>query len=106
MKYIGQSVRRVDALEKVKGEAIFASDMRLPGQAYLKMLMAHRPHAIVSLARTPCLVERAHQTAERSGGAFYANQGAEYIEGHGFDRHREIHAHERCVFWASDGQPA
>jgi CO/xanthine dehydrogenase Mo-binding subunit len=47
MKYIGQSVPRVDALEKVKGEAIFASDMILPGQAYLKMLMAHRPHAIV-----------------------------------------------------------
>ena len=47
MKYIGQSVPRVDALEKVKGKAIFASDMVLPGQAYLKMLMAHRPHAIV-----------------------------------------------------------
>ena len=47
MKYIGQSVQRVDALAKVKGEAVFASDMRMPGQAYMKMLMAHRPHAIV-----------------------------------------------------------
>jgi CO/xanthine dehydrogenase Mo-binding subunit len=47
MKYIGQSVRRVDAVEKVKGEAVFASDMIMPGQVYLKMLMAHRPHAIV-----------------------------------------------------------
>ena len=43
MKYIGQSVRRVDAMAKVKGEAIFASDMEMPGQAYMKMLMAHRP---------------------------------------------------------------
>src|SRR5512144_293257 len=47
MNYIGQSVPRVDALEKVKGEAIFASDMVMPGQAYMKMLMSHRPHAIV-----------------------------------------------------------
>lgn len=47
MKYIGQSVPRVDALAKVKGEAVFASDMVMPGQVYMKMLMAHRPHAIV-----------------------------------------------------------
>jgi len=47
MKYIGQSVPRVDAVAKVKGEAIFASDMVMPRQTYLKMLMAHRPHAVV-----------------------------------------------------------
>ncbi len=47
MKYIGQSVARVDAMSKVKGEAVFASDMIRPGQAYMKMLMSHRPHAIV-----------------------------------------------------------
>jgi CO/xanthine dehydrogenase Mo-binding subunit len=47
MKYVGQSVTRVDALAKVKGEAVYASDMVMPGQTYLKMLMAHRPHAIV-----------------------------------------------------------
>src|ERR1051325_4185572 len=52
MKYIGQSVPRVDAIEKVKGEAIFASDMVRPGQAYLKMLMAHRTHAIVKRVDT------------------------------------------------------
>lgn len=47
MKYIGQSVPRVDAAAKVKGEAVFASDMVMPGQAYMKMLMSHRAHAIV-----------------------------------------------------------
>jgi CO/xanthine dehydrogenase Mo-binding subunit len=47
MSYIGQSVPRVDALTKVKGEAVYASDMTLPDQAYLKVLMAHRPHAVV-----------------------------------------------------------
>src|SRR5574338_873593 len=52
MKYIGQSVPRVDAMAKVKGDAIFASDMVMPEQAYLKMLMAHRPHAIVKRVDT------------------------------------------------------
>jgi CO/xanthine dehydrogenase Mo-binding subunit len=47
MKNIGQSVPRIDAKAKVKGEAVFASDMEMPGQAYMKMLMAHRAHAIV-----------------------------------------------------------
>ncbi len=47
MKYIGQSVPRVDARSKVRGEAVFATDMNRPGQAYLKVLMARRPHAIV-----------------------------------------------------------
>jgi len=52
MKYIGQSVPRIDAEAKVRGEAVFASDMVMPGQAYLKMLMAHRPHAIVKRVDT------------------------------------------------------
>ncbi len=52
MKYIGQSVPRVDALAKVKGEAAFASDMVMPGQAYMKMLMSRRPHAIVRQVNT------------------------------------------------------
>ena len=52
MKYIGQSVPRIDALAKVKGEAVFASDMVMPGQAYMKMLMARRPHAIVKSVDT------------------------------------------------------
>ena len=52
MKYIGRSVPRVDALAKVKGDAVFASDMGMPEQAYMKMLMAHRPHAIVKNVNT------------------------------------------------------
>ncbi len=52
MPYIGQSVPRVDAWAKVKGEAVFASDMVLPGQVYMKMLLARRPHAIVKSVDT------------------------------------------------------
>jgi CO/xanthine dehydrogenase Mo-binding subunit len=47
MNYIGKSVPRVDAIAKVKGEAVFASDMIMPDQTYMKMLLARRPHAIV-----------------------------------------------------------
>jgi CO/xanthine dehydrogenase Mo-binding subunit len=47
MAYIGQSTIRVDALAKVSGQALFASDINQPGQAYLKILFAGRPHAIV-----------------------------------------------------------
>ena len=47
LNYIGKSVPRIDAAAKVKGEALFASDMVMPDQAHMKMLMSRRPHAIV-----------------------------------------------------------
>ncbi len=47
MKYIGESVKRVDAQAKVTGEALYPSDFSLPGQLYMKILFAGRPHAIV-----------------------------------------------------------
>ncbi|MFM8322617.1 MAG: xanthine dehydrogenase family protein molybdopterin-binding subunit [Chloroflexota bacterium] len=50
--YIGQSSLRVDAQAKVTGEAQFACDLNLPGQAYMKILFAGRPHAIVKRVET------------------------------------------------------
>jgi CO/xanthine dehydrogenase Mo-binding subunit len=47
MTYIGQSIPRIDALAKVTGEAIYPGDFNLPGQAYMKILFARRPHAII-----------------------------------------------------------
>jgi CO/xanthine dehydrogenase Mo-binding subunit len=47
MTYIGQSVPRIDALAKVKGEALYPGDINLPGQAFMKILFARRPHAII-----------------------------------------------------------
>lgn len=47
MDYVGQSVARFDAIDKVKGTALYPGDINLPDQAYLKVLFAHRPHAIV-----------------------------------------------------------
>jgi CO/xanthine dehydrogenase Mo-binding subunit len=47
MTYIGQSVQRVDAVAKVRGEALYPGDINLPGQAYMKILFANRPHAVI-----------------------------------------------------------
>jgi CO/xanthine dehydrogenase Mo-binding subunit len=45
MSIIGQSVNRIDARGKVTGETKYPGDIDLPGQAYMKILFAHRPHA-------------------------------------------------------------
>ncbi len=52
MNYIGQSVIRTDALAKVKGTAAYPGDINLPNQTYMKVLFAHRPHAIVKRVDT------------------------------------------------------
>jgi CO/xanthine dehydrogenase Mo-binding subunit len=47
MSTVGKSVHKIDAVSKVKGEAIYPGDINLPNQAYMKVLFARRPHAIV-----------------------------------------------------------
>jgi CO/xanthine dehydrogenase Mo-binding subunit len=47
MSIIGQSIQRVDALGKVTGETNYPGDITLPGQVYMKILFADRPHAII-----------------------------------------------------------
>lgn len=47
MTIIGQSVTRIDSEAKVKGEALYPGDFNLPGQAYMKILYAEHPHAII-----------------------------------------------------------
>ncbi len=47
MQTIGKSIRRVDALGKVTGETQYPGDIDLPHQAYMKILFANRPHAII-----------------------------------------------------------
>ncbi|HEX8683034.1 MAG TPA: molybdopterin cofactor-binding domain-containing protein [Ardenticatenaceae bacterium] len=47
---IGSSHSRYGAVEKVTGRALYPGDLNLPGQAWMKILFAGRPHArIVSL---------------------------------------------------------
>lgn len=47
MNAIGKSVQRVDAQDKVTGKALYSGDLNRPDQAYMKVLFAGRPHAIV-----------------------------------------------------------
>lgn len=47
MSYIGKSVGRIDTSDKVQGQALYPGDINMPDQAYMKILFANRPHAIV-----------------------------------------------------------
>ncbi len=47
MSVVGESVIRVDAVGKVTGETPYPGDINLPNQAYMKILFANRPHAII-----------------------------------------------------------
>ncbi len=43
--YVGRSVSRVDALEKVTGRAVYSVDVLLPGMLYGATLRSPLPHA-------------------------------------------------------------
>ena len=47
MNIVGQSIHRIDARGKVIGETLYPGDINMPDQAYMKILFAGRPHAIV-----------------------------------------------------------
>jgi CO/xanthine dehydrogenase Mo-binding subunit len=47
MEFVGQSVHRVDAESKVMGTALYPGDYNMPGQLYMKVLFARKPHAII-----------------------------------------------------------
>jgi CO/xanthine dehydrogenase Mo-binding subunit len=44
----GKSIPRIDARNKANGVALFPGDINLPGQLYLKILFANKPHAIIN----------------------------------------------------------
>ncbi|MFN3980945.1 MAG: hypothetical protein ACK4SA_11240, partial [Caldilinea sp.] len=45
MRAVGSSLPRIDAAEKVTGAGVYAGDIDLPGQAWLKVVFAGTPHA-------------------------------------------------------------
>ena len=54
LKIIGKSIPRVDALQKVTGQAIYADDLVFPNMLYGKVLHASVPHAkILSIDTSP-----------------------------------------------------
>jgi CO/xanthine dehydrogenase Mo-binding subunit len=53
MTVIGTNVRRVDGVEKVSGQGLYAGDLRLPGMAYAKVLRSPLPHARIQRIEAP-----------------------------------------------------
>lgn len=47
MSVIGSKMNRIDALSKVKGEALYPGDFNLPDTLYMKVLFSDKVHAIV-----------------------------------------------------------
>ena len=47
MTQLGESITRIDARAKVTGDALYPGDINLPGQLWMKVLFARRPHARV-----------------------------------------------------------
>ncbi len=47
MAIVGESVIRIDAVGKVTGETPYPGDINLPNQAYMKILFANCPHAVI-----------------------------------------------------------
>jgi len=47
MSVVGISTKRIDAIGKVTGETLYPGDINLSNQAYMKILFANRPHAII-----------------------------------------------------------
>lgn len=45
--YVGHSVPRIDALDKVLGRAVYSEDISFPGMLYGKVLRAGVPHALI-----------------------------------------------------------
>ena len=47
MSMVGISYKRIDATGKVTGETLYPGDINMSNQAYMKILFANRPHAII-----------------------------------------------------------
>ena len=45
MPQLGESITRIDARAKVTGDAAYPGDINMPGQLWMKVLFARRPHA-------------------------------------------------------------
>ena len=52
---VGRSIPRIDAVGKVTGQALYASDYYLPGMLHLKLVRSTQAHACVSLVDTSAL---------------------------------------------------
>jgi carbon-monoxide dehydrogenase large subunit len=69
-KFIGKSVSRIDAIEKVTGIALYAYDVELPGMLYAKILRSSHAHAKIKKINT--------SRAEQAPGVIYVATGKDF----------------------------
>ena len=67
MTTLGQSLPRVDARAKVTGEAKYPGDIDMPGQAWMKVLFANRPHARITHLDTTKACKRSRRRRDPYG---------------------------------------
>ncbi len=100
MSIIGNDTPRVDAVERVTGEAKFTRDMRLPGMLYARVLRSRLPHARITRIDT----SRAEQLTGVM--AVITNENAQVVWGAGSvsggrqynDPTKETTFHRRFIF--------
>lgn len=51
-EYVGKSIPRVDSFDKVRGKTLYASDLKLEGMLFARILRSKYPHAIIKNINT------------------------------------------------------
>lgn len=57
MKQVGKSVHKVDAHQKVTGQAKFAADLTMPDMLHLKLVYSEKPHARITRLDTDAALQ-------------------------------------------------
>ena len=100
LQTVGHVTRRIDAFERVTGQATYSRDVRLPGMLYGRVLRSPYPHArirridVSQAAALPGVqAVITHETASIVWGAGSISGGRQYS-----DRHKQITKHRRYIF--------
>lgn len=100
MSVVGHPTTRIDAYERVTGEAKYTRDMRLPGMLYARVLRSPHPHArMVSIDTTAAAALPGvqaiitHENAQVVWGAGSVSGGAQYN-----DAIKAATKHRRYIF--------
>ncbi|MBI3494003.1 MAG: xanthine dehydrogenase family protein molybdopterin-binding subunit [Acidobacteria bacterium] len=100
MKAIGHATPRIDAVERVTGQAIYTRDVQLPGMLYAQVLRSPHPHArirTIDLSKARALpgvkAILTHENCQVVWGAGSISGGSQYN-----DQMKKITKHRRYAF--------
>ena len=75
MKFVGKSIIRTDAVEKVTGQAKYIGDMKFPNMVYGKILRSPHPHARIISLNTEKAEKMPHVLKVITGGSSEVRYG-------------------------------